>query len=247
MSSLLTTDIPLEERVIYTTNSSNKVIQFNDRTYYRYMDRFYTCSQPSEMEREEVALLSTLRIQKDDAVIDYQYTKSIIKHLLSFSSEREEPLDIVDFGCGNGILSSVLKENNTNVSSILGLDLSKDATMLAEQVYRNNLPNSSISTKQFYKNDILTERGESKDVILSSFVMHFPVFESQIKELYRVLKPSGVFVYNDYIYNRQPAHYLKVLNILKRVGFICEESTFSLTSSYSNKVGYHKVIKCSKK
>ncbi|MFH6955292.1 class I SAM-dependent methyltransferase [Pseudoalteromonas sp. XMcav1-K] len=247
-------DIPIEEKIIYlarlnaaqVSEEERSTLSFNGRKYHRYMDCFYTYNELSEMDKDEVELLSSLRIEKDSEVIDYDYTKAVISYLLSISVEASNESTIIDFGCGNGILAEVLKEGKFNVKSLIGLDLASFALKTAEKAYNKNLPDSVTKTRFFYKNNKLEELDNTVDTIISSFVMHFPVFESQLREFFRVLKPNGKFVYNDYIHHKQPAHYKKILQMLKVIGFTCKETTFSLKSSYSNKVGSHRIVECLK-
>jgi demethylmenaquinone methyltransferase/2-methoxy-6-polyprenyl-1,4-benzoquinol methylase len=109
-----------------------------------------------------------------------------------------DDLRILDvcFGTGNSTLL-VAKKNNRNM--ITGLDLSADMLKVANRkIQKQGL--SNIETIQMDAVDIDLE-DESFDVATSSFGLHemeYPVMESIIKEMNRVLKKGGKLYLVDY-------------------------------------------------
>ncbi|MCS6722536.1 methyltransferase domain-containing protein, partial [Proteus mirabilis] len=80
------------------------------------------------------------------------------------------------------------------------------------------------------------------DSVISSFVMHFTIYENQLVEIYRVLKPGGYFVYNDYIYQKYPDHTKKIIQSIEKIGFSIEEKIISLIEPKSNSLKKHKIV-----
>ncbi|HHB1565860.1 TPA: hypothetical protein ACN99F_003276, partial [Vibrio metschnikovii] len=81
---------------------------------------------------------------------------------------------------------------------------------------------------------------------ISSFVMHFPIYDNQLEELFRVLKPNGCFVYNDYIYHKSAAHYKDIIKKLNNIGFIVDEETVSFTQPDTKTLKNHRIVRARK-
>ena len=86
----------------------------------------------------------------------------------------------------------------------------------------------------------------SIDAILSSFVMHFTIYDNQLEELYRVLRNGGSFIYNDYVYNKYPFHTKKIINKLKDIGFNVYEETIDFQHPDTKDLKLHRIIKATK-
>ncbi|EFB73700.1 methyltransferase domain protein [Providencia rustigianii DSM 4541] len=209
------------------------------------MDNLYIPNVPSDLSLEDVISLSEIRIKLGKEIINYTYTKNTIKVLLNHINTINK-FRLLDFGCGNGILSEVIKEDSLfNISELIGVDACEYATMQALNTYEINLNNDlnlgisasifgnkriNISTSLFDNTRKLNLDDNYIDGIVSSFVMHFRVYDNQFLELFRVLKKGGVFVYNDYIYDKYPSHAKKTIRKLQDIGFtlLKEETEFFL-------------------
>ncbi|EMI5491493.1 class I SAM-dependent methyltransferase [Providencia stuartii] len=202
--------------LLYVKNPLGDIIMYNDKPYYRYMDKIYIPNPPSELNDIDVSSLSEIRIKLNGDVIDYDYTKSIIKYLI-VKSDIKDFDSIIDFGCGGGISADVIKSMDIKLSSITGLDLCPLAIKTAINNYREKLLIGEASF--FGNNSKINKDDESIDAIISSFVMHFNIYDSQINELYRVLKKEGKIVYNDYVYYKYPGHSKKIIKKLELAGF----------------------------
>jgi demethylmenaquinone methyltransferase/2-methoxy-6-polyprenyl-1,4-benzoquinol methylase len=109
-----------------------------------------------------------------------------------------EDLRILDvcFGTGN---STLLVAKNNNRNRVTGVDLSSDMLKVASRKIRQQ-GLSNVETIRMDATDMALE-GESFDVATSSFGLHemeYPVMESILKEMNRVLKKGGKLYVVDY-------------------------------------------------
>lgn len=96
--------------------------------------------------------------------------------------------DVLDVGCGTGVLTRELMHHVGESGSSTGLDLSE--SMLG--VARNSCPNATF--KQGSVTELPFEDG-SFDVVVSSFMLMFvPDPEKAISEMLRMLRPDGRLV-----------------------------------------------------
>ncbi|UPR28188.1 methyltransferase domain-containing protein (plasmid) [Vibrio cyclitrophicus] len=208
----------LFNNLIYVKNSLDDTIIYNERQYYRYMDKIYIPSPPSELNINDVSSLSEIRIRLNGDVIDYDYTESVIELIINNSDIKEDDY-VIDFGCGGGTSFNVFSKLNIKLGKLIGLDISEFAVLTAEKVYSSDNASASV----FGDEAVIDAGDNSVDAVISSFVMHFNIYESQLKELYRVLKVGGKFVYNDYVYHKYLGHSKRVIRMLEEQGFIVEQ------------------------
>ncbi|MFQ1728196.1 class I SAM-dependent methyltransferase [Aeromonas veronii] len=214
--------------VLNSDNGPNSIL-YNGHPYYRYMDRLYIPKEPSELDPSEVSQLSELRLRFAGEIIDYDYSLNVMQKLYELANINKRGR-IIDFGCGGGIIIDGIKSGKINPIplSIIGLDISEFAVFYAKKAFLDNQTNPAVKTIQefqcrvFNENEKLDIDSNSIDAIISNFVMHFKVYEQQMSELYRALKPGGKFIYNDYIYSRYMGHTKKTLTLLNKVGFQIE-------------------------
>ncbi|TOG56308.1 class I SAM-dependent methyltransferase, partial [Vibrio parahaemolyticus] len=102
---------------------------------------------------------------------------SIINYLID-KSKLEDGEEILDFGCGGGILADVILKTNRKLKGITGLDLCSFAVHTAREMYNERL--SMGNAFLFGKDDSIDKDDNSIDAIISSFVMHFNVSSFQI-------------------------------------------------------------------
>ncbi len=113
---------------------------------------------------------------------------------------------LLDLGCGDGSFGSLFF-NNTKVD--VGIDNNKDAVALAKKtsIYESaevmNACNMSFGDRSF------------KTVFSNCVFEHIPCYNDAIKEVYRILQPSGMFIltvpsenYHDYLYHYK--NYIKI-------------------------------------
>lgn len=228
--------------LLFCQNGGEETIEYEGRTYYRYMDKLYIPTPPSLLNKSYVAALSEMRLKLGNEVIDLNYSIDVVE--LLYNELKPEPGDkLIDFGCGGGMLTSFLKERlNQNLpSQILGLDISKFAL---NEFSKNSLSLKCIEHNAIYfdENSNLEYTDNYFDGAISSFAMHFPIFEHQLGEIYRVLKPSSKFVYNDYVYSKYKGHTKNVVKNLEKVGFEVHFKTQAVKHSTTKDIKHHMFI-----
>ncbi len=128
---------------------------------------------------------------------DYMYHAELVATLATWAQKQPEPLRIIDLGCGNSWLATHAFAK-ANVASYNGVDVS-DASTLAQsntaiwpgraEVVAGNLA------------DFLHHSPDnSANVVLGSYSIHHFSTEAKIdiiKDCYRVLTPSGTFIWID--------------------------------------------------
>jgi len=135
-------------------------------------------------KKEEMSFFQQYaEIQKYD-VFTQKSNLEIIRQCLALSC-LEPGARVVDLGCGSGVFTRLLDDLNLNCS---GLDISY------EMMARGRESNPNLG---FVSGDIesLPYRSESLDgIILSGVLHHLPDPMPCAQEVFRVLKPNGVFV-----------------------------------------------------
>lgn len=233
----------LFNNLIYVKNPLEDIIIYNERQYYRYMNKIYIPNPPCDLDDNDVSSLSKIRIILNGDVIDYEYTESIISYLVD-KSEISDNEDIIDFGCGGGILADVLLKTKRNLKNVIGLDLCSFAVQTANEIYKDRL---SKGCAFLFNNDKkIPMNDESADAIISSFVMHFNIYPSQIDELYRVLKKGKKFIYNDYVYNKYPGHAKKLVKQLEDKGFSIEKEVVEFKIPSESIIKKHLIVTATK-
>ncbi|MCS6210809.1 MULTISPECIES: class I SAM-dependent methyltransferase [Shewanella] len=212
-------------------------------TYYRYMDKIFIPKPPFMLNKFDVAQLSEIRIRLGDDVIDYDYSLQIVGKLYNMIQVGNKISKILDFGCGDGMFCSYVKKCGieSEFDEIIGADISTFAVD-AFKSNHDSIVGCKIDAVVFDDLGCLEFDDGYFDSIISSFVMHFNIYENQFFELSRVLKKGGIFVYNDYIYNRYKGHAQKVIQSLNRVGFSVEDYSYSFKHPVSGDIKNHRLV-----
>jgi ubiquinone/menaquinone biosynthesis C-methylase UbiE len=226
------------KNLLISKEKRSPVIKYKGKIYYRYMDTIYLPDKVEELSTEDVVALSEVRTMLDKKVIDYSYSKKVINTLLN---EIEPERSIIDFGCGNGLLLDIMNDRNFRCESVIGLDVSERSLQKAKNKAKK-LKNYKNNTNflLFGKYSGLDLSSNSVDYIISAFVMHFQVSDRQLKELHRVLKVDGLFVYNDFNFKKSPKTTVDTIKKLNKIGFDVEMREYSFEQEGIEKK--HKVI-----
>lgn len=108
--------------------------------------------------------------------------------LNEIKKKQAKKISVLDLGTGTGYVPTVLsKLTNANLE-IIGIDLSSDMIKIAKKNNKN--------TKVVYKiadNCQLPFKNEKFDIITNKLVTQF-----DFKEVYRVLKKGGIFIFKEY-------------------------------------------------
>jgi len=114
---------------------------------------------------------------------------------LLYSANLEGKRDFLEVGCGNGAISKYI---NSNYSlNVTGFDLDPEQIELAQR------DGYDLLNCRFLIGDVthLPFQDNDFDIVLSFGVMHhIPNWLDALKEVARVLKPEGYFIYWDLVY-----------------------------------------------
>lgn len=165
---------------------TNKI---NNQLYDTYGDRWYTAYD------DPVALL------RAESKTKVPWVASKLAGLGVSSSAS-----LLDVGCGGGFLSNAMAELGFNVT---GLDISSDSLLVAARHDRTG-------RVRYLQGDAyaLPFADASFEIVTAmDFLEHVEEPERAIREIARVLKPSGVFFYHTF--NRNPASGLIVIKMVE--------------------------------
>ena len=122
----------------------------------------------------------------DKIILNNKYALTIMRHI-----ESKKPLNILEVGCGTGLLGSVFINGNNR---LLGIDTSKGMLDIFEQKFSGNknvqskllnLEESELSEKNF-------------DLIISSMAFHHLIDPANmILKLKNLLSPDGIIAIID--------------------------------------------------
>ncbi|HZS77593.1 MAG TPA: class I SAM-dependent methyltransferase [Ktedonobacteraceae bacterium] len=190
-----------------------KVAYIGENVYYRFMNFVYLPQPPDSLSIEKVVELCDLRLDLMGKLVNTDINKHIVAQaanvVKAHSAKPLSGLRVLDFGCGSGFSSLLLKEELPGIR-ITGVDISKKAVKHARK--------AGLTVERTYPDKALPFDNASFDYIFAIFVMHFNVGVSTLEELKRILHPSGKFVFN--VYRRDVEG---VLEQLDEVGFHIDE------------------------
>lgn len=200
-------------------NKNKAILLKNSRVFYRFMNRLYIPEHVYKLSPAFVKELNNLRDKYALSIIDKEYNDLIIDNALDYLKARfSNSLRVLDFGCGNGYASSFIKRKFSD-SLLFGYDVRKPLEKKLLETY-TDVAFKTVDSKLPYSNEFF-------DVILAFFVFHFYVSDLQLRELTRILKPSGILFIN--LINSAD---FDILNRINNVGFsIVEEVVFSTTNN----------------
>lgn len=151
----------------------------------------------------------------------YKANHRLITSLLRKFTDKNSRLNILDAGCGTGLLAQKLQA----FGSVEAIDINSEAIKFAKK--RN------ITVKQASINN-LPFKNSSFDVAVSIDVIYHQLVKNDQKaltELYRVLRPGGLLIVrvpankwltrstDNHVYTRERYSYQKLKNKLKKANF----------------------------
>ncbi|MBI3536396.1 MAG: methyltransferase domain-containing protein, partial [Chloroflexi bacterium] len=136
----------------------------------------------------------------DDLANDYERVvvpilRPMAKRLLQFIDVRPG-WRVLDAGTGTGLLALAVAPRVGKTGKIIGIDLAEKMLAIA----RRKAAQFGFEQCEFRRGDLenLDFTADSFDVVLSQFALHHTNFPRALAEIARVLKPSGVFVMQDW-------------------------------------------------
>jgi len=206
------------------------MVSIGNELYFRFMNFIYLPQPPESLTPEQVKKICDVRLEYFDELVNYQLNSSVVDTItdcvVANYSNPVPSLKALDFGCGSGLSSQMLLNRMPDLD-LIGVDISEKAISRCQE--------QSIKAK-------LTELGERLpfdtaefDIVFAVFVMHFNINIPTLGELCRVLRPSGLFVFN--VYQRDT---VGLAEQLKETGFYNIEVWKRLSNIGNN----HVVMSC---
>jgi len=131
---------------------------------------------------------------------NYMFHREIIEAVKQqlASSQNQNPITVLDLGCGDASMALPLLKNLT-IQNYIGCDLSQPALDIAHQgLCAAHIPHQCICNDML--NVVAEQPNETIDLVLSSYALHHlntAQKEQIIRDVSRVLKPGGNFVLID--------------------------------------------------
>ncbi len=174
-------------------NSSKKII-FAEIIFY-VPKTIKPYASPDQSKKEQVTKMFDTISKEYDSInriitfgIDIKWRKRVIKIV----AERN-PKNILDIASGTGDLA-IMAAQHTQAQQIIGVDISKGMLQKGEEKIEK-LQLSNRIKMQLADSENLPFESDQFDAITVAFgVRNFENLDKGIQEIYRVLKPNGVFV-----------------------------------------------------
>jgi ubiquinone/menaquinone biosynthesis C-methylase UbiE len=125
--------------------------------------------------------------------------RAFIQNIDLTSSRR-----VLDLACGTGVMTDLILEKKADVA-VIGLDLSRESLMLAKRHFSKRevaqLVNGEIIILVEGSADCLPSKDYCVDTVIMGNSIHLlPDTGRLIGEVYRVLRPGGIFAFNSSFY-----------------------------------------------
>ena len=171
--------------------------------FIRRCEHFFT---PEKLTESAIRDFFNLIAPRYDSLIDKELNRKVIRIMLkqilyeqrrveskarpSYDSERIiENINILDYGIGTGISYEIFKEMKIPMNYVLyGCDISDSMLEICKAKGFFNLKSVKYAETDYPSNFF--------DAVLGSFVVHYFIDNKPYKEINRILKPSGVFIFN---------------------------------------------------
>lgn len=206
------------------------VVYIGNEFYFRFMNFIYLPQPLESLTTEQVKKICDVRLEHINELVNYRLNGEIVDTItdcvITKNSYRVPSLKALDFGCGSGLSYNMLLSRIPTLD-LTGVDISEKAIDHCKK-HKINAKLTELRGKLPF------DKGEF-DIIFAVFVMHFHIDMPTLHELYRVLRPSGLFVFN--IYQRD---IVELTEQLKEVGF-CNIEVWKRLSHIGNT---HVVMSC---
>jgi SAM-dependent methyltransferase len=149
------------------------------------MDILYVPDHVYRLSPSFVAELNRVRDELSSHVIDPEYNSAVYTRVLTAVQKLSpSPHAVLDFGCGNGAAGPFI-HRLFPASRIYGFDIRPARTI---PLYVDIAVGEASSPFPY--------PDSSFDVCLAFFVLQFRVFDEQLMEIARTLRPGGILAFN---------------------------------------------------
>jgi len=139
------------------------------------------------------------------------YFKNIIETVLLKNQTQKRDIQLVDLGCGGGLLTETLGRRGMNIT---GIDISSNSITIAKKHLEGNpLPLTKVEYLVGSVYSTPFPSAYAHVVVMSDVLEHLNDLPQLAKEVNRILKPGGLFLFDTI--NRTWLSY--ILNILSEV------------------------------
>ena len=178
LPALIGTTLPSELRV-------------NGEQFTRRCERFYTPTQarPGQVEAF-FDLISTKYEDSIEMALNLAVIHRMVQRATDFSSTQAlAQINLLDYGCGTGLASfEVQRRRVPPTISLFGCDLSERMVAIARDRTFATVEKAAYAHTSFADGLF--------DVIISCFVAHYFLDVQPLREMLRLLKPTGLLLFN---------------------------------------------------
>src|SRR5579859_7865194 len=207
------------------------MVYIGNEFYFRFMNFIYLPQPLESLTTEQVKKICDVRLEHIDELVNYRLNTEIVDTItdcvIAKNSRNVPSLKALDFGCGSGLSYNMLLSRMPDLD-LTGIDISEKAIDRCKE--------QNIKAQLTELRGKLPFNTADFDIIFAVFVMHFHIDMPTLHELCRVLRPSGLFVFN--IYQRD---IVELTEQLKEAGF-CNIEVWKRLSHIGNT---HVVMSCS--
>ncbi|NVK56824.1 MAG: methyltransferase domain-containing protein [Alteromonadaceae bacterium] len=176
-------------------------LEINGELHSRFMDIFYLRDSTQQLNESKVIALCRER----EKLPSYGEVNSTVKQVFSKFISEHGGINILEIGAGK---APTIKNYNGEGKYILADTDPK--------VVELNITNGGEYT-WFSSSEGLKYPSEFFDLAFAVFVFHFKIYDSQLIELRRCIKPNGILLANVYLLNDEERHELSAS--IKSQGF----------------------------
>lgn len=170
-----------------------RIVTINGIVYHRFMNYIFSPQPPESLDTEKIRKICDLRLEYFDKLVDRELNRyaveSVVRCCQANLMQTSGKVKALDFGCGEGLSTELLLEHLPGLD-ITGIDISEKAIA--------SFKIDGIQATLTRPGEPLPFPSASFDLIFAIFVMHFNVDLPTLCELRRILRPSGLFVFNVY-------------------------------------------------
>jgi ubiquinone/menaquinone biosynthesis C-methylase UbiE len=165
------------------------------------------------------------------------YRTSLMKYLRSLELNINSDSIVLDAGCGTGLATLSLHSAGYRPRKTFALDLSFNSLTVAREQFNNDRTAHADEIEELQGNLLsLPFADETFDAILTCGALEYVPLEPGIRELARVLKPSGMMV----LIPVRPSPISAVLEIIYNFKTHSTREVRKISNRYFNFIGNHK-------
>jgi ubiquinone/menaquinone biosynthesis C-methylase UbiE len=181
-----------------------QTVLLNDKTYFRFCDFILIPDSTESLSQEQVSIVNQIRSDYFGTHPQF-HTNNTVREKFQSMIDLLNPTTIFEFGPGSNPFTLA----NDNDKQFYYADFSSTTVDVLKSL--------GLNCTLFGKESMLNLPNGFVDVIISIFVFQFDVSQTQVNELYRVLKRNGFLLAN--MYRRSVEARNKLLERFTSAGF----------------------------